>query len=57
MAENKDKNEEKKGPEMPEQKRNVQGENRRPPRAAIVWLVIMLLIGALFLFKGFGGGQ
>ena len=57
MAENKDKNEEKKGPESPEQRRNVQGENRRPPRAAIVWLVIMLLIGSLFLFKGFGSGQ
>ena len=54
MAENKDNNEEQKSPE---QRRNAQGESRRPPRAAIVWLVIMLLIGSLFLFKGFGGGQ
>ena len=58
MAENNNKDEEKRGPESPEQKkRNAQGEGRRPPRAAIVWLVIMLLIGSLFLFKGFGSGQ
>ena len=58
MAENENKNEEKKSPESPEQKkRNTREEGRRPPRAAIVWLVIMLLIGSLFLFKGFGSGQ
>ena len=32
-------------------------ENNRSPKAAIVWLIIMLVIGSLFLFKGFGSPQ
>ena len=32
-------------------------EPNRSPKAALVWLVIMLIIGGLFLFKGFGSGQ
>ena len=53
MSDNND-NSKKKDP-----RNNVPGarENNRSPRAAVVWLVIMLLIGGLFLFKGFGSGR
>ena len=37
--------------------RPVQQEGGRSPKAAIVWLVIMLIIGGLFLFKGFGSSE
>ncbi len=45
------------GNQPPENKRPVPGEPNRSPRAAIVWLVIMLIIGSLFFFKGFGSPE
>ena len=51
MSEN--KNEEK----PPMQNRPASREPGRSPKAAIVWLVIMLIIGALFLFKGFSSSD
>ncbi|MBR2373476.1 MAG: ATP-dependent zinc metalloprotease FtsH [Lentisphaeria bacterium] len=36
---------------------NSSRDPNRSPRAAIVWLVIMLIIGGLFLFKGFGSAR
>ncbi len=53
MSENKNKNEEK----PPMQNRPASREPGRSPKAAIVWLVIMLIIGALFLFKGFSSSD
>ena len=37
--------------------RQVRKEPNRSPKAALVWLIIMLVIGGLFLFKGFGSSQ
>ena len=37
--------------------RPVRKEPARSPKAALVWLIIMLIIGGLFLFKGFGSAQ
>ena len=51
--ENKNKAEEK----SPGGNRPVPREPVRSPKAAIVWLIIMLIIGSLFLFKGFGPGE
>ena len=51
--ENKNKKEEK----SPENNRPAPREAVRSPKAALVWLIIMLVIGSLFLFKGFGAGE
>ena len=37
--------------------RNTVRDNKRSPQAAVVWLIIMLIIGTLFLFKGFGSSR
>ena len=37
--------------------RSVRKDTNRSPKAALVWLIIMLVIGGLFLFKGFGSAQ
>ena len=37
--------------------RNTVRDNNRSPKAAVVWLIIMLIIGTLFLFKGFGSSR
>ena len=46
--ENKNKKEEK----SPENNRPAPREAVRSPKAALVWLIIMLIIGSFFLFKG-----
>ena len=51
--ENKNKPEEK----SPASNRPSPRDTGRSPKAAIVWLLIMLIIGSLFLFKGFGSGE
>ena len=54
MSDDKNKIEEKSpGPNRPAPREN----NARSPKAAIVWLVIMLIIGSLFFFKGFGASD
>ncbi|MBR4884970.1 MAG: ATP-dependent metallopeptidase FtsH/Yme1/Tma family protein, partial [Lentisphaeria bacterium] len=53
MPDDKNKTEEKKQVDN----RPVSTDSRRSPKAAIVWLIIMLIIGTLFLFKGFGSSD
>ena len=54
MSDDKNKIEEKSpGPNRPAPRES----NARSPKAAIVWLVIMLIIGSLFFFKGFGASD
>ncbi|MBR2873743.1 MAG: ATP-dependent zinc metalloprotease FtsH [Lentisphaeria bacterium] len=53
-----EKNNEKNNVEPPSSgNRPVRKDPGRSPKAALVWLVIMLIIGGLFLFKGFGSAQ
>ena len=60
MSDDKKTTEEKNTDNRPDPRENSRPEPRegnRSPKAALVWLVIMLVIGSLFLFKGFGTSQ
>ena len=48
------RNEKNESAEKQSQERNAANSPIRPPRAAVIWLVILLGLGALLLFRDFG---
>ena len=48
------RNEKTESSEKQSKERNAANSPIRPPRAAVIWLVILLGLGALLLFRDFG---